>query len=49
MNKRINIMLPERTLALLDQVATRGNRSRLVSDAILHSPKTWANGGFANS
>jgi metal-responsive CopG/Arc/MetJ family transcriptional regulator len=36
MNKRINIMLPESTLAVLDRVATRGNRSRLVSDAVLH-------------
>ena len=35
MGRRINIMLPERTLAVLDRVAPRGHRSRLVSDAIL--------------
>jgi len=40
MNKRINIMLPESTLAVLDRVATRGNRSRLVSDAVLHYVET---------
>jgi CopG family transcriptional regulator / antitoxin EndoAI len=36
MSKRINIMLPDRTLAVLDRVAPRGNRSRFVSDAVLH-------------
>jgi CopG family transcriptional regulator / antitoxin EndoAI len=36
MGKRINIMLPERTLAVLDRVAPRGNRSRFVSEAVLH-------------
>ena len=36
MSKRINIMLPERTLAVLDKVAPRGNRSRFVSEAVLH-------------
>jgi CopG family transcriptional regulator/antitoxin EndoAI len=36
MSKRINIMLPERTLAVLDRVAPRGNRSRFVSEAVLH-------------
>ena len=35
MSKRINIMLPDKTLAVLDRVASRGNRSRLISDAIL--------------
>ena len=40
MSKRINIMLPEKTLAVLDQVALKGNRSRLVSDAILHYVET---------
>ena len=29
-------MLPEKTLAVLDRVAPRGNRSRFVSDAVLH-------------
>jgi len=36
MCRRINIMLPEKTLAVLDRVAPRGNRSRFVSDAVLH-------------
>jgi len=36
MSKRINIMLPEKTLAVLDQVASKGNRSRFVSQAVLH-------------
>jgi CopG family transcriptional regulator/antitoxin EndoAI len=36
MSKRINIVLPERTLAVLDRVAPRGNRSRFVSEAVLY-------------
>jgi CopG family transcriptional regulator/antitoxin EndoAI len=40
MGKRINIMLPEKTLAVLDRVTTKGNRSRFVSEAVLHYVKT---------
>jgi CopG family transcriptional regulator/antitoxin EndoAI len=40
MSKRINIMLPDRTLAVLDRVAPRGNRSRFVSEAVLHYVET---------
>jgi CopG family transcriptional regulator / antitoxin EndoAI len=40
MSKRINIMLPERTLAVLDRVAPRGNRSQFVSRAVLHYVET---------
>jgi len=40
MSKRINIMLPEKTLAILDRVAPRGNRSRFVSRAVLHYVET---------
>jgi CopG family transcriptional regulator/antitoxin EndoAI len=40
MSKRINIMLPEKTLAVLDRVASRGNRSRFVSEAVLHYVET---------
>lgn len=40
MSKRINIMLPETTLAVLDRVAPKGNRSRFVSDAVLHYVET---------
>jgi CopG family transcriptional regulator/antitoxin EndoAI len=35
MSKRINIVLPDQTLSILDRVATKGNRSRLISRAIL--------------
>jgi CopG family transcriptional regulator/antitoxin EndoAI len=40
MSKRINIMLPDRTLAVLDRVAPRGNRSQFVSRAVLHYVET---------
>jgi CopG family transcriptional regulator / antitoxin EndoAI len=36
MTKRINIVLPDDTLRLLDKVAPRGNRSRLISEAVRH-------------
>jgi len=36
MNKRINIVLPEKTLAILDRVAPKGNRSQLIARAVLH-------------
>ena len=35
MSKRINIMLPEETVRVLDRVAPKGNRSRIISDAVL--------------
>ncbi len=34
MNKRINITLPEKTVQLLDRVAQKGNRSRLIDRAV---------------
>jgi CopG family transcriptional regulator/antitoxin EndoAI len=40
MSKRINIMLPEKTLAVLDRVAPKGNRSQFVSRAVLHYVET---------
>ena len=40
MSKRINIMLPDRTLAVLDRVAPRGTRSQFVSRAVLHNVET---------
>lgn len=40
MSKRINILLPERTLAVLDKVAPKGDRSRIVSEAVLHYVET---------
>jgi CopG family transcriptional regulator/antitoxin EndoAI len=36
MSKRINIMLPEKTLAVLDRVTVRGRRSQFISRAVLH-------------
>jgi len=33
-NRRINISLPEETLALLDRVADKGDRSRLIDEAV---------------
>ncbi len=36
MSKRINIMLPERTLAVLDRVASKGKRSAFISAAVIH-------------
>jgi CopG family transcriptional regulator/antitoxin EndoAI len=40
MSRRINITLPEKTLAVLDRVTRRGNRSRFVSKAVLHYIET---------
>lgn len=36
MTKRLNITLPERTVALMDRVAGKGQRSRLI-DVAVHS------------
>jgi CopG family transcriptional regulator/antitoxin EndoAI len=36
MSKRINITLPDKTLAVLDRVATKGDRSKFISRAVLH-------------
>lgn len=33
---RINVILPEETLRVLNRIAPRGNRSRVVSDAVMH-------------
>lgn len=34
MHRRLNITLPEETVRLIDRVAKKGNRSRLISDAV---------------
>ena len=39
MSKRINVILPDATVAVLDRVASKGNRSRLISQAVLHYVK----------
>ncbi|HEX3745166.1 MAG TPA: hypothetical protein VHW09_14580 [Bryobacteraceae bacterium] len=36
MSKRINVVLPDKILAVLDRVAPKGNRSQLISRAVLH-------------
>jgi CopG family transcriptional regulator/antitoxin EndoAI len=36
MSVRINVILPEETVRVLDRVAPRGSRSRVISDAVLH-------------
>ena len=36
MSRRINIILPEATVRVLERVAPKGNRSRLISDAVMH-------------
>jgi CopG family transcriptional regulator/antitoxin EndoAI len=40
MSKRINVVLPDSTVAVLNRVAPKGNRSRLISQAVLHYVKT---------
>jgi CopG family transcriptional regulator / antitoxin EndoAI len=40
MSKRINIVLPDKTVAVLDRVATKGNRSRFIDRAVLHLVET---------
>jgi metal-responsive CopG/Arc/MetJ family transcriptional regulator len=36
MSVRINVILPEETMRVLDRVAPKGNRSRLISDAVMY-------------
>ena len=36
MTKRINIVLPVETIQVLDRVAPKGNRSRMISEAVMH-------------
>jgi CopG family transcriptional regulator/antitoxin EndoAI len=40
MSKRINIMLPDQTVKVLDKVAVKGDRSRFISQAVLHYVQT---------
>ena len=40
MSKRINIVLPDKTLAVLDRVAARGARSRFIDRAVRHYVET---------
>ena len=36
MHRRINITLPDATVRLIDRVAAKGDRSRLIDQAVLH-------------
>jgi CopG family transcriptional regulator/antitoxin EndoAI len=40
MTKRINVILPAETVKVLDRVAPKGNRSRLIDQAVLFYVKT---------
>ncbi len=40
MSKRINIVLPDTTVKVLDRVAPKGDRSRFISEAVLHYVET---------
>ncbi len=40
MSKRINVILPDATVAVLDRVASKGNRSRLIARAVVHYVKS---------
>ncbi|MGC2660284.1 MAG: hypothetical protein WA324_20200 [Bryobacteraceae bacterium] len=40
MNKRINIILPETTVSVLDRMTTKGNRSQFIDGAVRHYIKT---------
>jgi CopG family transcriptional regulator/antitoxin EndoAI len=41
MSKRINIILPDKTVAVLDRVTTPGNRSRFIDRAVKHFIGSW--------
>jgi len=47
MSKRINILLPEDTVKVLDRVAPKGNRSRLISDAVIYYVSARAKSNLA--
>jgi CopG family transcriptional regulator/antitoxin EndoAI len=36
MHRRINVTLPERTVNLVDRLASKGDRSRFIAEAIVH-------------
>ena len=40
MSKRINVILPDKTVAVLDRVTSKGNRSRFISRAVMHLVET---------
>jgi CopG family transcriptional regulator/antitoxin EndoAI len=40
MSKRINVVLPDETVAVLDRVAAKGARSRFIDHAVRHFVET---------
>jgi CopG family transcriptional regulator/antitoxin EndoAI len=40
MSKRINVVLPDKTVTVLDRVTTKGTRSRFISQAVIHYVET---------
>ena len=48
MTKRINIVLPVETIKVLDRVAPKGNRSRLISEAVLYYVQSKAKNNLAD-
>jgi CopG family transcriptional regulator / antitoxin EndoAI len=36
MSRRVNVVLPDETVQVLDRIAPKGNRSRLISDAVMY-------------
>jgi len=40
MSKRLNIVLPDTTVSVLNRVTTKGARSQFISEAVLHFVET---------
>ena len=40
MSKRINVILPDKTLSILDRVTMKGSRSQFISQSVLHFVET---------
>lgn len=47
MTKRINVALPVETIKVLERAAPRGQRSRLISEAVLHYVESRAKSNLA--
>ena len=48
MAKRLNLILPDDTIRMLDRLAANGNRSRLISEAIIFNVTARAAEHLAN-
>jgi len=47
MTRRINVVLPIETIRILNRVAPKGKRSRLISEAVLHYVESRAKRNLA--